>query len=527
MTGSLPSGRSPRPAPAHHGQHDGDVTGGISAVHSAVSRYAQATWDSVAAGPARPSRPDSWVRSQLPDAIGEQPELLEDVADRIERIWAGAGENWLHPARMAYVPATTSIAAVVGGVLAATRNSHVWPSNTAAVEWERATTDQLAAALGLAPSLTWAGGGAGVVLDSATAGVQQALLGALIRARGLDWRRHGVRGDERVYITSHTHGSVVRVALAAGPGDRGIRVVAHDPTTGAMCPTALSTALAGDIADGLCPVMVVATVGTTAAGAVDDLVAIGSICATRGLWLHADAAWLGSFALLPEHRNLLAGSGLASSVVISPQKLLRTGLGCSVLWTRWPKSIGAALAVDQPYLAAGVDGSGVDPRALQLPTGRPDRALVLDMTLRCLGLAEIRRLLRQNVTLVQQIEAWASGVPLIELRLGRGLGLACLRARSGDEATQALLDSVHAGGRVLLSPAEVDGRLWIRVAPAGTSDSAHTHLVISELTRALTVLRSPTQPNRPPRGTDRVLDLAAARRRAATSNPTSTDREPA
>ncbi|EWM19771.1 LOW QUALITY PROTEIN: aromatic-L-amino-acid decarboxylase, partial [Kutzneria sp. 744] len=437
----------------------------MRAVHEAIRHYAELAWSATAAGRLRPARPGSWVRELLSDAIGERPERVEHVAAQLSQFWAAAGEPWLHPARMAYIPATTSIPALVAEVLAATRNSHVWPSNIAAAQWERATTDQLARMLGLAPGLTWAGGGAGVVLGSATSGVQQALLGALIRTRGLRWRQDGVRGDERVYVTSQTHGSVARTVLAAGLGQQGLRVVVHDPDTGAMSATELAAAVAEDVADGLCPVMVVATVGTTASAAVDDLVALGAICASRGLWLHVDAAWCGAFAVLPEHRNLLAGNAFASSLVVSPHKLLRTGLGCSVLWTRWPDAMAAAMAVDQPYLANGQPGEGVDPRGLQLPTGRPDRALVLGMTLRCLGQAELRRLLRRNLGLAQRIGIWATAQPQLESRTR--LGLVLLRVRDGSQATQALLDAVHRDGQVLLSSATIEGQLWIRIAPGG------------------------------------------------------------
>lgn len=526
MTGPLPQGRTPRPTPPRH--YDSAAADAVPALHAAIHRYAHLRWAASAAGPLRPQRSAAWVRQTLPTVIGERPEPVEHITAQLDQLWAAAGEPWLHPARMAYVPATTSIAALVGGVVAATRNSHSWPTNRAAVEWERATTDQLAAALGLAPALTWAGGGAGVVLDSATAGVQHALVGALIRSRGLAWRQHGVRGDERVYVTAQTHGSVTRVVLAAGLGLRGIRLVDHDPTTGAMRPAALAATLAADVADGLCPVMVVATVGTTASGAVDDLAMIGAICATRGVWCHVDAAWMGAYALLPEHRQLLAGSASISSLVVSPHKLLRTGLGCSVVWTRWPAATAAALAVEQSYLIDDLDADdagGVDPRALRLPTGRIDRALVLGLTLRSLGLDELRRLLRRHVALAERIAAWACGLPQVQVRTAPGLVL--LRARVGNDATAAWLTAVHAHRRVLLSKAVIDDQLWIRVAPAGASGRVHTQLAITELARAFTDLQQvrASPPARRPRG-DGVVHRTAARRRASTT-PTTTDKEPA
>jgi len=48
-----------------------------------------------------------------------------------------------------------------------------------------------------------------------------------------------------------------------------------------------------DRAAGLAPLMAVATVGSTSAGAIDPITAMADICEQTGMWLHADAAWGG------------------------------------------------------------------------------------------------------------------------------------------------------------------------------------------------------------------------------------------
>ena len=68
-----------------------------------------------------------------------------------------------------------------------------------------------------------------------------------------------------------------------------------------MRPEALEAAIRADLAHGLRPAAVLASLGTTGVGAIDPLRPIGAICRERGLYLHVDAAWAGSALLLEEH----------------------------------------------------------------------------------------------------------------------------------------------------------------------------------------------------------------------------------
>ena len=58
-----------------------------------------------------------------------------------------------------------------------------------------------------------------------------------------------------------------------------------------MRPDALADAIDRDVADGVTPIAVVATAGTTLTGAIDPLDAIADVCEARGVWLHVDGAY--------------------------------------------------------------------------------------------------------------------------------------------------------------------------------------------------------------------------------------------
>src|SRR6185312_7598595 len=111
--------------------------------------------------------------------------------------------------------------------------------------------------------------------------------------------------------------------------------VAHEPiaadTRGRMDTGALRERLvAGGVGT------VVATLGTTSVGALDDVAAIADLCAEHGARLHVDTAYGGFFALLADGREPGVEAGpyaavaRADSVVIDPHKhgLQPYGCGC-------------------------------------------------------------------------------------------------------------------------------------------------------------------------------------------------------
>ena len=95
----------------------------------------------------------------------------------------------------------------------------------------------------------------------------------------------------------------------------------------------LAEAVAADVAAGSRPLAVVATVGTTSTTSIDPIPEIADVCERHGMWLHVDAAYGGSAAVVPEMRYVLDGCERADSVVVNPHKWLFTPVDCSLLYT--------------------------------------------------------------------------------------------------------------------------------------------------------------------------------------------------
>ena len=101
---------------------------------------------------------------------------------------------------------------------------------------------------------------------------------------------------------------------------------------------------------------VVASAGTTATGAFDDLSAIGELCEARGIWLHVDGAHGASALLSPAHRHRVRGLHHARSVAWDAHKMMLMPLAAGMLLVRNEADLAQAFTQHAPYLFHGAAG---------------------------------------------------------------------------------------------------------------------------------------------------------------------------
>jgi aromatic-L-amino-acid decarboxylase len=145
--------------------------------------------------------------------------------------------------------------------------------------------------------------------------------------------------DGVIYTSDQSHHSVSKAAVLAGFPSDTVRSIPTDDEFG-IRTDALQAAVEADRAAGKDPFLVVATAGTTNTGAVDDLDALANLCEREDLWLHADAAYGGFFALTEDGSQRLSGLDRCDSITVDPTRgcSSRTGPGHSSSGTgrRWP-----------------------------------------------------------------------------------------------------------------------------------------------------------------------------------------------
>lgn len=172
-----------------------------------------------------------------------------------------------------------------------------------------------------------------------------------------------------------------------------------------MLPDELNEAIERDLAAGLIPVCVVATIGTTGSTAVDPIQKTGEICRKHNIWFHIDAAFAGTALVLPEMRHFAAGLELADSYVFNPHKWMFTNFDCSAYFVRDPEMLIRTFEILPEYLKTKTRGQVNDYRDWGVALGRRFRALKLWFVIRSFGVEEIRNKVRKHIELAQ----WVAG----------------------------------------------------------------------------------------------------------------------
>ena len=410
------------------------------------------------------------IAAALPEHPPRQGEPLDAILADFDRLILPGITHWNHPSFFAYFGITGSGPGIVAELLSAALNVNamLWRTSPAATELEGRTIAWMMELMGL--PTTWFG----QITDTASTSTLTALAAAR-EAAGLEIRERGMagRGDLpslRVYASAEAHSSVEKACIALGLGQKGLCKVETDEAY-RLRPDRLAEAIAGDVAAGVRPIAVVATVGTTTTTSVDPVPEIARLCADHGLWLHVDAAYGGAAALVPECRPQLAGCELADSLVVNPHKWLLTPVDCSVLVTAHPEVLRRAFSVVPFYLTSS-ESDVVNLMDYGTALGRRFRALKLWFVLRAYGADGLAEILAGHIALAQELAARVEADPEWELLAPVPFSTVCFRRHppgldNEDELRRLnteLVERINGSGVALVSHAEVGRRYAIRVA---------------------------------------------------------------
>lgn len=299
-----------------------------------------------------------------------------------------------------------------------------------------------------------------------TPGGSLANLSAIVAARHEAFGDGGDLSRALVYTSTQAHHSVAKAARVAGIPPANVRRVDVDELW-RMDVAALERTIAADRVAGGRPFLVVAAAGTTNTGAVDPLPALADLCARERLWLHADGAYGGAFALCPEGKAILAGLERCDSITFDPHKgmFLPYGTGCLLVSDGERLRRAHHLPADYLQDFDAVDRTGEPPSPTEYgpELSRDFRGLRLWLALMLHGAAAFRAALGEKLALARRFHqrlgvAIDAGAPL-EIVAAPQLSTVAFRTRtrpgeSTDEHNRrdgALLAAINRRGRVYLS----------------------------------------------------------------------------
>jgi len=378
---------------------------------------------------------------------------------------------------MAYFANSSTGAGILGEALTAALNVNamLWRTSPAATELELLTLDWLRQMLGLPAEFF------GTIADTASSNTLYALTAARELHPELRIREQGMAAREDlprvfIYCSEEAHSSVDKAVMTLGFGQIALRKIRTDDRL-RMDANALAETVESDRKSGAVPLAVVATVGTTSTTAIDPVPVIAGICEREKMWLHVDASYGGTAAILPEMRYVLDGCDRADSLVVNPHKWLFTPMDCSVLYTRRPDLLKRAFQHIPDYLVVSDGQDAVNLMDYGVALGRRFRALKLWFVIRHFGVEGLRSLIREHIRIARQLSEWIDADRELERMADVDFSTVIFRHcppgladEKLDEHNVRILEAVNGSREVYLSHTRVRGR--IAAAPVAAQNPA-------------------------------------------------------
>lgn len=338
-----------------------------------------------------------------------------------------------------------------------------------------------------------------------TSGGTQSNLMGLMLARDAFFARqgHSVQQDGlsgnlkkiKVLCSEHAHFSVQKNMALLGLGYQSVTLVKTDRFS-RMDLDDLQQKLAQAEANGEQILAIVATAGTTDAGAIDPLRAIAELAAGRQIWVHVDAAWGGALLLSEKYRHYLDGLECVDSVTLDFHKQFFQTISCGAFLLKDARHY-ELMRYQAAYLNSEFDEAHGVPNLVSksLQTTRRFDALKLWMGLEALGQKQYAEIIDHGVTLAQEVAGYVSEQPALELVMQPQLASVLFRYRPqslSDQGAAAVAlfnqkigDALLESGRANVGVTEADGVTCLKLTllnPTVTLEDVKVLLALVETT---------------------------------------------
>ncbi|MFG3211729.1 lysine decarboxylase DesA [Streptomyces tendae] len=390
-------------------------------------------------------------------------EPLHDTAavlDELEDVYLRDAVYFHHPRYLAHLNCPVVIPAVLGEAVLSAVNSSLdtWDQSAGGTLIERKLIDWTCARIGLGPAAD------GVFTSGGTQSNLQALLLAREEAKAESL------ADLRIFASEVSHFSVRKSAKLLGLGPDAVVSVPVDRDK-RMQTVALARELERCAQDGLAPMAVVATGGTTDFGSIDPLPEIAGLCEQYGVWMHVDAAYGCGLLASLKYRDRITGIERADSVTVDYHKSFFQ-----------PVSSSAVLVRDAATLRhATYHAEYLNPRRMvqeripnqvdkSLQTTRRFDALKLWMTLRVMGADGIGELFDEVCDLAAEGWKLLAADPRFDVVVQPSLSTLVFRYIPADVTDPAGIDranlyarkALFASGDAVVAGTKVAGRHYLK-----------------------------------------------------------------
>lgn len=409
------------------------------------------------------------------EGVGVQKSL-----DHLVEIFLNPSLKVHHPHSLAHLHCPTMVASQIAEVLINATNQSMdsWDQSPAGSIMEEHLINWLRQKAGY-------GEGTSGVFTSG--GTQSNLMGVLLardwaianhwkNEDGSEWsvQRDGIPADAmkkvKVICSENAHFSVQKNMAMMGMGFQSVVTVPSNANA-QMDVAALEQTLAQLKAEGKITACIVATAGTTDAGAIDDLKAIRKLADEYQAWLHIDAAWGGALLLSKNYRHLLDGIELTDSITLDFHKHFFQTISCGAFLLKDPANY-RFIDYKADYLNSEYDEEHGVPNlvAKSLQTTRRFDALKLWFTVEALGEELYASMIDHGVKLTKEVEQYINDSASLEMLVPSQFASVLFRvvpedypAEFVDALNQNVADELFARGEANIGVTKVDGKQSLKM----------------------------------------------------------------
>ena len=408
------------------------------------------------------------LKNSLPTSAPEKGEDFSEIFADVEKQILPAVTHWNHPNFHGLFSTSNSAAGIFGEMLSATfdMKAMLWRTSPASTELEPVVLDWLRQMLGLPDVFK------GFIYDTASVSTLHAIACAREKLN-LRIREDGMSGRNnlsllRIYCSEHTHNSIDKAVILLGLGQKSIVKI---PTNSQfeMDAEKLSEAIKDDKSRGFTPFCVVANIGTTSTASVDPIKKVAEICRRNNIWIHVDAAYAGSAAIVPELQHHFKGWESADSIVINPHKWFFTPFDLSVLYVKDLDILKQTFSLEAEYLKTPETVLNQMDYGIQL--GRRFRSLKLWFVMRYFGQEGLIERIREHCRLAKLLASWIENSYKWEMLAPVHFALVCFRACPLDftedelnTLNEEIMNEINASGKAYLSHTKLNGKFSFRLS---------------------------------------------------------------
>ncbi|XGV99912.1 MAG: aspartate aminotransferase family protein [Leptolyngbya sp. BL-A-14] len=427
---------------------------------------------------------------KLPEFKGtlcpENGSPLSDVLQQVGEMVIQHSANVSHPSCIAHLHCPTLVPSLAAELLISATNQSMdsWDQSPAATFLEQRVIEGLCQLFGFNQQ---ADSGFDQQADGVftSGGTQSNFMGLLLARdryakRQLQWsiQEQGLPPQAsrfRILCSEVAHFTVRQSAALLGLGHQAVVTVPTDADY-RLSPSYLEQQIITLRQEGLLPIAIVATAGTTDFGSIDPLADIASLAQAHDLWLHVDAAYGGALIMSDVYRHLLEGIAAADSLTIDFHKLFYQPISCGVFLLK-DRTHFDLLKLHAAYLnpETNEDIGILDLVVKSVQTTRRFDALKLFMSMQCLGRQTFADMIETTIDTAREMAVLLKVDPAFELATMPTINTVVFRyvpqSQPSKQTTAALSNQINQAirlkliqtGQAIIAQTQIGDRIYLKV----------------------------------------------------------------